>query len=246
MLSKKLLFRLGMIFLIISTLGIIFYKVDTIAIDIDKKSMQSQMEPLFFFDGAVRHGRLKYELVDPVLQVQDNGLVHFDANVTLSQGLDKAWGRVSFDTKIMYRNKHKAFYLAIPNDEQVVLSVHGKQSNEPDFRLWRKKVDDVVSDMKNKVNIFLSDQEVYEIGGKNLRIQAQNFIIADVQKTERGAHLILNVDQGIFIIITYFVMGVSIFMMLFAYFFIGQVGFKDAENIGYRDLRDTPRYAKKK
>ncbi len=246
MLSKQLLFRLGMIFLIISTLGIIFYKVDTIAIDIDKKSMQGQMEPLFFLDGTVRQGRLKYELVDPVLQVQDNGLIHFDANVTLEQGLEKAWGRVSFDTALVYRNKHKSFYLAIPKDKQVVMSIHRKQSTEPDFKLWGKKVDDVVVDMKNKVNIFLNDQEVYDIAGKNLRIQAQNFIIADVQKTATGAHLILNVDQGIFIVITYFVMGVSFFMMMFAYFFIGTIGLKDAKDVGYRDLRDTPRYSKKK
>ncbi len=246
MLSKQLLFRLGLIFLIISTLGIAFYKVDNITIDVDKKSMQSQMEPLFFLDGSLHQGRLKYELVDPALQVQDDGRVHFDANVTLQHGLEKAWGRVSFDTALVYRNKHKAFYLAIPKDQKVVLTVHGKTSDAQDFRLWRKKVDDVLVDMKAKVNHFLSDQEVYKIGGKHLRIQAQNFTIADAQKTATGVHLLLNVDQGIFIVITYFVMGVSIFMMLFAYFFIGSVGFKDAENIGYRDLRDTPRYAKKK
>jgi len=54
------------------------------------------------------------------------------------------------------------------------------------------------------------------------------------------------VDQGIFIVITYFVMCFSVLIYAFAYFFIGSVGFKDNKGLGFRDPLKTPVAPKKK
>jgi len=244
MLSKQLLFRVGIIFFIISTLGILFFKVDQISVDIPKAHIQSQMEPIFFIDGLSEKTQIKYEMVDPLVTVTDSGDINLQSNVTLESGLQQAWGTMNLQAIIKYKDEDKrSFYLVVP--KPVVIHIHGKSSSDPGFDLWGKDTHALLADMTKKLNDFFSVQNVAKITGKSLSVQAKAYSILSHAKSNDGIRMIMKVDQGILIVITYFVMSLSIFLFAYAYFFIGEVGFKDKKGVGFRDPRETPIAPKK-
>jgi len=244
MLSKQLLFRVGIIFFIVSTLGLLFFKVDQITVSVPKNNIQAQMEPLFFIDGVSNKTHIKYAVTDPIFTVLDSGDLALQANITLASGLDQTWGKVNAHVKVQFRNSKKSFYLMIPKN--VELNIHGKKSSDAGFNLWGQDTQALLTELTDKLNAFFDEKYIYEIKGKNLRIQAEEFTIQRVEKHGDGIRMVMNVDQGIFIIITYFVLFLSIFIYAFGYFFIGDVGFKDKENIGFRDPLKTPVAPKRK
>jgi len=244
MLSKQLLFRVGVIFFIVSTLGLLFFKVDQITVGVPKANIQAQMEPIFFIDGVSEKTHIKYEMVDPIFSILDSGDLDLQSNITLASGLDQTWGKVHALIKVQFRNDKKSFYLTIPKD--VELNIRGKKSTDAGFNLWGKDTKILLADLTEKLNAFFSEQYIYEITGKNLRIQADAFTIQEIKKSSDGIQMIMNVEQNIFVIITYFVMFFSVCIYAFAYFFIGDVGFKDKKNLGFRDPRKTPVAPKRK
>jgi len=244
MLSKQLLFRVGMIFFIISTLGLLFFKVGQITVEIPKANVQAQMEPIFFIDGVSEKTHIKYEMVDPMFTILDSGGFYLKSNITLASGLKQTWGSMSVTAKVQFNNDKKSFYLTIA--EPVVLTIRGKSSNDAGFNIWGQDPQVLQADLSKKLNAFFSEQYIAEISGKALRIQAEVFSIQSMQKNNEGTQIVMNVDQGIFIVITYFVMLLSVLIYAFAYFFIGQVGFEDKKGLGFRDPLKTPVAPKKK
>jgi len=244
MLSKQLLFRVGIIFFIISTLGLLIYKVDKITVGIPKANIQSQFEPIFFIDGVSKKTHIKYEMVDPMVTILDSGDVAIQSNITLASGLNQTWGTMNLVAKVKYINDKKAFYLSIP--EPVQITIRGKKSSNADFNLWGKDTSVLLTDLTEKLNGFFLEKYISEIMGKNLRIQAETFTMKSIGKSKDGIQMVMDVDQGIFIVITYFVMSLSVFIYAFAYFFIGNVGFEDKKGLGFRDPLKTPVAPKRK
>ncbi|MDQ6994024.1 MAG: hypothetical protein Q9M18_00330 [Mariprofundaceae bacterium] len=244
MLSKQLLFRVGVIFFIISTLGLLFFKVSEITVSIPKANIQAQMEPIFFIDGTSQKTHIKYEMVDPMVTILDSGDVAIQSNITLASGLNQTWGTMNLVAKVQFLNDKKAFYLKVLKPVQ--LNIRGKSSNDAGFDLWGKDTSTLLVDLTDTLNDFFSEQYISEIMGKNLRIQAETFTMKSIQKNNDDIRIVMDVDQGIFIIITYFVMFLSVFIYAFAYFFMGTVGFEDNKGLGFRDPRKTPVAPKKK
>jgi len=238
MLSKQLMFRVGVIFFIVSTLGLLFFKVDQITVGIPKANVQVQMEPIFFIDGVSEKGNIKYEMVDPMFTVMDSGDFSLQSNITLASGLKQTWGTMHTIAKVQFLNGKKSFRLTIP--QTVELNIRGKKTSDPGFNIWGQDAKPLLADLTKKLNAFFSEQYISKISGKNLRIQAEVFTVQSINKSKDGISILMNVDQGIFIIITYFVMCLSIFIYAFAYFFIGDVGFKDKKGLGFRDPLKTP------
>ena len=235
MLSKKLLFMLGIIIFTVSLIGLMTYKVDEISIHITKSSIQSKMEPVFFIDGRSDKLNIKYEIVDPVVKVSDDGKLLFQSNITLSSGLNQKWGTMEMVTKPIFQGKYNSFYL---EPEQVVLKVDGKSSSDGTFTLWREDATPLIGKIKTQMKSFLSTKVIYTLTGKNLRHQAESLSIRESQKHSDGINIVLNVEQSISIIILYAVMFLSIFVFACGYFFVGgKVGFKEAKEIRFRDPR---------
>jgi len=240
MFSKQLLLRLGLIFFLVSLVGILVFKVDTLSVDVQRKSVQAQFEPLLFMDGQSSKTHIKYEIGAPLVKLTDSGDVKMKLDLGLTSGLNQKWGSVEFVAKVVLRKENDAFYLKIP--EKVQLNVSHKHSNEAGFKLWHKDASDLIEAMTGQLNEFFFSKNIYELKGGNLRVQAVDLDIHEVKKKGDALNIILDVDQGIFIVITYFVMFLSVFTFAFAYFLVGgRVGFKDAANIGFRDPKKTPR-----
>jgi len=235
MLSKQLLFRLGFLALIVSTLSVAIFKVSEISFDITRTSIQSLMEPSFFIDGESKASRIKYEMVDPMVTISDAGDVVLKSNVTFSSGLDQEWGTMQFVAKPMFVKKKQSLFLTIP--ESVQFTVSGKSSSDAGFQLWGKDAAPLVAQATEQINDFLSTKVIHTLQGKHLRIQAERLSIRESIKTADGIHVIMDVEQSMSIFITYFIMFLSIMIIAFAYFFIGDVGFKDKKGLGFRDPR---------
>ncbi|MDQ6990570.1 MAG: hypothetical protein Q9M11_02410 [Mariprofundaceae bacterium] len=244
MLSKQLLFRVGVIFFIISTLGLLFFKVSEITVSIPKANIQAQMEPIFFIDGTSQKTHIKYEMVDPMVTILDSGDVAIQSNITLASGLNQTWGTMNLVAKVLYVNDKKSFYLKVLKPVQ--LKIRGKSSNDAGFDLWGKDTSILLVDLTDTLNAFFSEKYISEIMGKNLRIQAETFTMKSIQKSNDDIRMVMDVDQGIFIIITYFAMFLSVFIYAFAYFFMGTIGFDDNKGLGFRDPRKTPVAPQKK
>jgi len=233
MFGKQLLFRLGLIALILSSLSIIIFKVDEISMNITRSSVQGLLEPLFFIDGQSEEAHISYEMVDPMVTVLDTGDMSIESNITLSSGLDQEWGKVVLLTTLFFDAETKSFYLKLAQDAK--LKIAGKSSSDADFHLWNKDIAPLITAITAQLNAFLEDKELYSLHDKELRIQAEDLSIRSITKTESGVHIVMDVRQSISIIITYFIMFLGLMIIIFAYFFIGKVGFKDDEKLGFRD-----------
>ncbi|MDQ6955434.1 MAG: hypothetical protein Q9M20_08330 [Mariprofundaceae bacterium] len=238
MLTKKLLFVLGTLFFLIAMLGMSIFKVEEISIAVPKTSMQSKMEPIFFIDG--KSGNIKYEILDPTVKVLDSGEVSIKANLNLLSGLEKDWGSIELISKVFFRESSKAFYLEIPGNVQ--LKVAGKSSSDTDFKLWGESTTALVATITDQINVFLATKDISSLSGSNLRHQAEGLTIRQVNKTDTGIDIVLNVKQGASIIVVYTVMFLSAFIFACGYFFVGGVvGFRDEHEMVYKDPKKIPK-----
>jgi len=242
MLSKQLLFRLATLLFIVTVIGLVIFKVNQLSVDVAKTSIQSIMEPVFLIEGQSKELNVKYEIADPSVTILDSGDVAFKSSIMLASGLDKQWGTMTFTTKVAYQPKDDSFYLKIPKDKEVVLTVAGKRSNESGFKLWNKSAEPLVTQITEQMNSFLFTKTIFVLTGSELRVQAISLTIHEVDKTEDGFTIVLDVDQGIFVIIVYFNMLLSAFIFACGYFFVGGVvGFKDPTKMLFVDPRKIPK-----
>jgi len=240
MLSKQLLFRLATILFIVTVIGLLIFKVNQLSVDVAKTSIQSIMEPVFLIDGQSKEMNLKYEIADPSVTVTDSGDVAFKSSIMLLSGLDKKWGTMAFTTKVTFQPKDNSFYLKIPKD--VILTFAGKSSNEAGFELWNKNAESLVAMITKQMNRFLFTKDIFVLTGSELRVQAISLTIHEVKKTNDGFTIVLDVDQGIFVIIVYFAMLLSAFIFACGYFFVGgAVGFKDPTKMLFIDPKKIPK-----
>ena len=244
MLSKKLLFTLSFIIMMVSIISSYVFKVEQLSFDITKSSIKSKIEPDFYLKNKLRDLNIKYEVLNPTVKVLDNGEVFMKSDLTLESGADNDWGDVEFASKVTFDVAAMAIYLRIP--EKVQLKVNGKNSNQADFKLWNKDVTPLVKDITTQMNIFLVKEPLYVLTGSELRNSAEALSLGSITKTSNGLNIILDVDQGNKVYMIYFVMFLSVFIFACGYFLVGgSVGFKDAKNVGFRDPRDAPRGNKK-
>jgi len=240
MLSKQLLFRLATILFIVTVIGLLIFKVNQLSVDVAKTSIQSIMEPVFLIDGQSKEMNLKYEIADPSVTVLDSGDVAFKSSIMLLSGLDKEWGTMAFTTKVTFQPKDNSFYLKIPKN--VILTFSGKSSNEAGFKLWNKNAESLVTMITKQMNRFLFTKDIFVLTGSELRVQAISLAIHEVKKTNDGFTIVLDVDQGIFVIIVYFAMLLSAFIFACGYFFVGgAVGFKDPTKMLFIDPKKIPK-----
>jgi len=234
MLSKQLLFRLAIILFMISIVGLLIFKVDTLSVDVTKSSIQARMEPVFFIDGKSAETHIKYEIVDPMVKVLDSGDISIKSHITLLSGLDQKWGSMAFTAKVAFQEKDNSFYLQIPG--KVEIKIRGKSSSDADFKLWGKNVEPLLTSITAQLNRFLFTKDIFALSGSELRVQAISLAIREVNKTDDGIKIVLDVDQGIFVIIVYFAMLLAAFIFACGYFFVGgAVGFKDPTKMLFID-----------
>ena len=239
MFSKKLLFALSIIFFIVSILGLTVFKVDDIEINISESGIQSRMEPIYYFKKTLNQSNVTYEIENPTVSVSKSGDVTVKSELTLTSGTDVQWGLVIFTAKVAIDNKNNAFYLEIPNT--VTIKLPGKDSSKENFSVWNTDAKTLAKNMTPQLNAFLKKTAIETIKDGDLRNQASSLSIAKVSEGNGYIHLVLAVEQTISIVVVYTVMILSILIWLSAYFFVGgKVGFKDAENIGFRDPRRDP------
>jgi len=240
MLSKQLLFRLAIILFIVTVIGLVVFKVNQLSVDVTKISIQSRMEPVYLITGQANEMNIKYEIADPSVTILDSGDVSFKSSLMVASGLEKKWGSMAFTTKVTFQAKNNSFYLKIP--ENVVLTVSGKSSNEEGFTLWNKDAKPLVGMITKQMNDFLFTKDIFALSGSKLRVQARSLKIHNVNKTADGIQIVLDVDQGIFVIIVYFAMFLSAFIFACGYFFVGgAVGFKDKTKINLIDPKKIPK-----
>jgi len=240
MLSKQLLFRLAIILFIVTVIGLVVFKVNQMSVDVAKTSIQSRMEPVYLITGQSKETNIKYEIADPSVVILDSGDISFKSSIMLASGLDKKWGKMAFTTKVTFQPKDNSFYLKIP--ESVIITVSGKSSNEAGFKLWNKSAESLVTQITKQVNDFLFTKDIFALSGSKLRVQARSLAINKVNKTADGIQIVLDVDQGIFVIIVYFAMFLSAFIFACGYFFVGgAVGFKDKTQIHLIDPKKIPK-----
>ncbi len=241
MLSKQLLFRLAIILFAVTVIGLLIFKVDQLSVDITKTSIQSRMEPVFFIDGKSNETNIKYEITDPMVKVLDTGDISIKSHIMVESGLDQKWGNMELVAKVAFQKKDNSFYMYIPG--KVQLNISRKSSNDVGFKLWGKNTEPLIATITEQMNKFLFTKDIFALSGSQLRVQAISLTINDVKKSDNGINIILDVDQGIFVIIVYFAMFLSAFIFACGYFFVGgAVGFRDPTKMLFID----PKKIKKK
>ncbi|GEM_PF-6499999 len=234
MLSKQLLFRLATLLFLVAVIGLLIFKVNQLSVNVEKTSIQGIMEPVFLIDGQSTDLNIKYEIADPSVSITDSGDVAFKSSIMVASGLDKQWGKMAFTSKVTFQPKDNSFYLKIPKD--VILTFADQSSNEAGFKLWNKNAESLVPMITKQMNRFLFTKDIFVLTGSELRVQARSLTIHEVKKTNDGFTIVLDVDQGIFVIIVYFAMLLAAFIFACGYFFVGgAVGFKDPTKMLFID-----------
>ncbi|MDQ6967625.1 MAG: hypothetical protein Q9M14_02950 [Mariprofundaceae bacterium] len=240
MLSKQLLFRLAIILFIIAVIGLLIFKVDQMSVNVTKTSIQSRMERLFLITGQSKELNIKYEIADPSVTVLDSGDIAFKSSIMLTSGLDKKWGTMAFATKVALRAKDNSFHLIVP--ENVILTFRSGSSNKAGFKLWKKNAEPLVTMITKQMNAFLLTKDIFALSGSQLRVQARSITIHKVNKSDNGIQIVLDVDQGMFVIIVYVAMLLAAFIFACGYFFVGGVvGFKDPTKLLFIDPKKIPK-----
>jgi len=241
-LTKKLVFTLGLLFFIISNIALYVFKVEELPVNISQRSIQSIMDSKFYVKDTSAKTGVTYEILDPTVEVLDNGDVGFKLDVTFTAKPEVEWGKLHFVSKLEYHEKVHSLFLQVP--DQIELIVLGKSSNNSDFALWNKDIKTLVSDVTVSVNKNLAKHILYALKGPELRLQADFYSLQSVMKTPEGLDIVLHVHQGMNIFILYMVMALSVLTFIIGYFFIGGVaGWKDPDDTGFHDPRA---YAKKR
>jgi len=235
-LTKKLIFTLGLLFFIISNIGLYVFKVEELPVNISQRSIQSIMDSKFYVKDTSAKTGVTYEILDPTVEVLDNGDIEFKLDVTFTAKPEVEWGKLHFVSKLEYHEKVHSLFLQVP--DQIELIVLGKSSNNSDFALWNKDIKTLVSDATVSVNKNLAKHILYALTGPELRLQADFYSLQSVTKTPDGLGVVLHVHQGMNIFILYMVMALSVLTFACGYFFVGGIaGFKDPDDKGFHDPR---------
>jgi len=241
-LTKKLIFTLGLLFFIISNVGLYIFKVEELPLKISQTKIQSIMDSKFYIKDTSSKTGVTYEILDPYVDLLDSGEVSFLLDATLTANPEVEWGKVKFISKLVYHEEHRTIDLQLPDDAQLIVA--GKSSNDTGFNLWNKNTKDLVADLTASINKHLAKHLVYALKGPELRLQAESYSLKSVVKNGKTLDVVLNVHQGINIFILYAVMVLSILTFAAGYFLVGGVaGFKDPDDKGFHDPR---KYAKKR
>ena len=236
MLTKKLIFTLGLLFFIVSNIGGIVYKVESLPVMIPQKSIQANMDSTFYIKDTSKRTGVTYEILDPRATVLETGEVAVKLDLTLTANPEIEWGTVEFVSKLGFDNVVNVVLLQVV--DQAVITVLDKNSTDPGFKLWNKDIKVLVEDMTVQINNYLSKNVLYTLSGGELRVQAESYAIGEVKATSTGLDIALLVDQGMTIFILYTVMFLSVLTFAAGYFFVGGVaGWKDPDDIGWHDPR---------
>jgi len=235
-LTKKLVFTLGLLFFIISNIGLYVFKVDELPVNISQRSIQALMDSTFYIKDTSAKTGVTYEVLDSTVEILDSAEVSFMLDLTLTAKPEVEWGKLAFVSKLEYHEKNHSLFLQIP--DQVQLIVLGKTSDSADFALWNKDIKTLVADVTEKVNKHLAKHLLYALKGPELRLQADSYSLKSVTKHADALAIVLNVNQGINIFILYMVMALSVVTFACGYFFVGGIaGFKDPDDKGFHDPR---------
>jgi len=241
-LTKKLIFTLGLLFFIVSNIGGYVYKVESLPVIIPQKSIQANMDSTFYIKDTSKKTGITYEILDPHVSITDSGEVAVKLDLTLKANPEVEWGTVEFVSTLDFDNVVNVVLLKVV--DQAVITVLDKSSTSPDFNLWNKDINVLVEDMTVQINNYLSKNVLYTLKGAELRVQASSYAIGEVKSSPSGLDLQLLVDQGMTIFILYTVMFLSVLTFASGYFFVGGVaGWKDPDDTGFHDPR---KYAKKR
>ncbi|MDQ6998555.1 MAG: hypothetical protein Q9M17_07560 [Mariprofundus sp.] len=242
MLTKKLIFTLGLLFFIVSNIGGYVYKVESLPVIIPQKGIQANMDSTFYIKNTSQKTGVTYEMLDPHVTILDSGDVAVKLDLTLTANPQVEWGTVEFVSTLDFDNVVNVVLLKVV--DQAVITVLDKNSTSPDFNLWNKDIKVLVEDMTTQINNYLSKNVLYTLKGAELRVQASSYAIGPYKKTPTGLDITLMVDQGMTIFILYTVMLLSVLTFAAGYFFVGGVaGWKDPDDTGWHDPR---KFAKKR
>jgi len=235
-LTKKLIFTLGLLFFIVSNIGGYVYKVESLPVIIPQKNIQANMDSTFYIKNTSQKTGVTYEMLDPHVTILDSGDVAVKLDLTLTANPQVEWGTVEFVSTLDFDNVVNVVLLKVV--DQAVITVLDKNSTSPDFNLWNKDIKVLVEDMTTQINNYLSKNVLYTLKGAELRVQASSYAIGPYQKTPTGLDIALMVDQGMTIFILYTVMFLSVLTFAAGYFFVGGVaGWKDPDDTGWNDPR---------
>jgi hypothetical protein len=235
-LTKKLVFTLGLLFFLLSNISLYVFKVDELPFKISYTEIQALMDSKFYVKDTSEKTGVTYEILDPTVELLDDAHVAFTLDLTLTANPEVEWGKVKFVSEVHYNDKKHRLDLVIP--DQAELIVLGKSSNNADFNLWNKDIKTLVSDVTVSINKHLAKYIIYALKGPELRVQAEYYSLKSVTKHANALDVVLNVHQGINIFILYMVMALSVITFACGYFFVGGVaGFKDPDDKGFHDPR---------
>jgi len=235
-LTKKLIFTLGLLFFIVSNIGGYVYKVESLPVIIPQKSIQANMDSTFYIKDTSTRTGVTYEMLDPHVTILDSGEISVKLDLELTANPQIEWGTVEFVSTLDFDNLVNVVLLKVV--DQAVITVLDKKSTSADFNLWNKDVKQLVEDMTKQINNYLSKNVLYTLSGAELRVQAESYAIGEVKTTSTGLDIALLVDQGMTIFILYTVMFLSVLTFASGYFFVGGVaGWKDPDDIGWHDPR---------
>jgi len=241
-LTKKLIFTLGLLFFMVSNIGGYVYKVESLPVIIPQKSIQANMDSTFYIKDTSQKTGVTYEMLDPNVTILDSGEVAVKLDLTLTANPQVEWGTVEFVSTLDFDNVVNVVLLKVV--DQAVITVLDKNSTSPDFNLWNKDINVLVEDMTHQINNYLSKNVLYTLKGAELRVQASSYAIGPFEKSPTGLDITLLVDQGMTIFILYTVMFLSVLTFASGYFFVGGVaGWKDPDDKGWHDPR---KFAKKR
>jgi len=241
-LTKKLVFTLGLLFFIISNIALYVFKVEVLPVKVSYTEIQALMDSKFYVKETSEKTGVTYEILNPTVELLDDAQVAFTLDLNLKANPEVEWGKVKFVADVIYFDKKHRLYLNIP--DQAELIVLGKSSNNADFNLWNKDTKTLVSDVTVSINKVLAKYIIYALKGPELRVQAEYYSLKSIVKQGNGLDIVLNVHQGINIFILYLVMALSVLTFACGYFFVGGVaGFKDPDDHGFHDPKA---YAKRR
>jgi len=235
-LTKKLIFTLGLLFFALSVVGLYVFKVDELPLKVSYTDIQSLMDSKFYVKDTSAKTGVTYEILDPTVEFLDDAHVAFSLDLTLKAKPEVEWGKVRFVSEVIYLDEKHRLYLQIP--DQAELIVLGKSSNNADFSLWNKDVKTLVSDVTVSINKVLAKYIIYALKGPELRVQAEYYSLKSIVKQGNELDIVLDVHQGINIFILYLVMALAVVTFACGFFFVGGVaGWKDPDDKGFHDPR---------
>jgi len=164
-LTKKLIFTLGLFFFVLSVVGLYVFKVDQLPVKVSYTEIQALMDSKFYVKDTSAKTGVNYEILNPTVELLDDARVAFSLDLNLKANPEVEWGKVRFVAEVVYLDKKHRLYLNVP--DQAELIVLGKSSNNSDFNLWNIDTKTLVSDVTVSINKVLAKYIIYALKGQN-------------------------------------------------------------------------------